>query len=140
MASRLNPYLSFQGSAREAMELYRSVFGGELQIMTFGQGGMSQDPAQAEKVMHAQLEAPNGFTLMASDMPPGMELQTGTNIAVSLSGDEEAELRGYWDKLCEGGNIALPLEKAPWGDLFGMCIDRFGISWLVNISGEQPSS
>ena len=85
--------------------------------------------------MHAQLETSNGFTLMASDTPPGMDFTPGTNISISLSGNDEATLRGYWDKLSAGGMTMMPLEKAPWGDFFGMCTDKFGIQWLVNISG-----
>ena len=137
MASRLNPYINFKDNAREAMEFYKSVFGGELSVSTFGEFG-TDDPAIADKVMHAMLESPKGFTLMASDAPPGMEHNPGSNITVSLSGDDGEELRGYWDKLTEGGNITMPLEKQMWGDEFGMCMDRFGIPWMVNIS--QPPS
>ena len=134
MASRLNPYLNFQSNAREAIEFYRDVFGGELNVMTFGD--MGGEPADG--VMHAQLETPSGYTLMASDTPPGMPHQPGSTISVSLSGDDEAELRGYWDKLGEGGQVAVPLEKQAWGDTFGMVTDRFGITWMVNIA--QPQS
>ena len=136
MASRLNPYLSFTDNARPAMEFYRSVFGGELTVSTFGEMG-EQDPVQASKLMHAQLETPGGYTLMASDTPPGMEHNPGTNITISLSGDDADALRGYWEKLSAGGTVSVPLEKQMWGDEFGACVDRFGISWLVNISQKQ---
>ena len=135
MASRLNPYVTFAGNAREAMSFYRDVFGGELTINTFGEYG-TDDPALADKTMHAQLETSQGFTLMASDTAPGMEHSPGNNIAVSLSGEDASELRGYWDKLSNGGTVVMPLEKQMWGDEFGMCVDRFGISWMVNIG--QP--
>lgn len=82
------------------------------------------------------LESPQGFVLMAADVPPGMEHRPGNNIAISLSGDDAAEMRGYWDKLSAGGDVTMPLEKQVWGDEFGMCTDRFGISWMVNIN--QP--
>src|SRR5215217_7996938 len=109
MASRLNPYLSFDGNAREAMESYREVLGGELTISTFGDMGQTDD-ALKDKVMHSQLETPAGFTLMASDTPPGAsEFQAGNNFAVSLSGDDEGELRGYWEKLADTGNVTLEL-------------------------------
>jgi PhnB protein len=133
MASRLNPYLNFDGNTREAMEFYRSVFGGELAINTFGEYGET-DPERKDKTMHAMLEAPNGFTLMASDPPPGMPLQAGSNFAISLSGEDESELRGYWDKLSEGATVMMPLEKQMWGDVFGMLHDRFGTPWMVNIT------
>jgi len=131
----LNPYLNFNGNAREAMEFYRDVFGGELNVSTFGEYGQS-DPGVADRVMHAQLETDRGFTLMASDTPPGMDRTEGTNISISLSGDDEAELRGYFDKLSAGGEVGMPLEKQVWGDFFGDCTDKFGIKWLVNIAGE----
>ena len=132
MGSRLNPYLRFDGTAREAMQHYDRVFGGELVLNTFGESG-ADDPSIADKVMHAQLETDRGFTLMASDSPPGMDLNVGDNIAVSLSGDDADELRGYWERLSDGGTVTVPLEKQMWGDEFGACIDRFGISWMVNI-------
>jgi PhnB protein len=136
MSSRLNPYLSFQNTAKDAMEFYRDVFGGELNLSTFGEYGQS-DPGVADKIMHAQLETDRGFTLMASDTPPGMDRDEGTNISISLSGDDDAELRGYFDKLSEGGKVGMPLETQVWGDTFGDCTDKFGIKWLVNIAGQS---
>ncbi|MFJ4169375.1 VOC family protein [Paenarthrobacter sp. NPDC089714] len=141
MTSRLNPYISFRDNARDAITFYETVFGGELTISTFGDYQASQDPAEADKVMHGMLVSPNGLTLMASDTPNGMDYNPGNNISVSLSGEssDEAELRGYWDKLVDGGTVTMPLESAPWGDVFGMCVDKFGIAWLVNIAGDQPA-
>ena len=136
MPTRLNPYLSFRDNAREAMEFYESVFGGELHVNTFGESGMSDDPGERDKVMHSQLEAPNGMFLMGADTPTGMDHQPGSSISISLSGDDEAKLRGYYEKLSDGGTVMMPLEKAPWGDYFGMCADRFGVSWMVNIAGD----
>ena len=135
MTVRLNPYIGFDGQAREAIQFYETVFGGELTISTYGESGMSDDPSQADKVMHAQLDAGSDLMLMASDAPPGMPLDSGSQISVSLSGDDDTKLRGYWDGLTSGGNVTMPLEKAPWGDSFGMCTDRFGVNWMVNISG-----
>lgn len=137
MTTRLNPYISFRETARPALELYREVFGGELSLTTFGEGGMSDDPAEQQKIMHGMLETDAGLVLMAADTPPGMKLTSGNDVAVSLSGEDEAELRGYWDKLSDGGSVTLPLEKAPWGDSFGMCTDAFGVSWMVNIAGTE---
>jgi len=139
MASRLNPYIQFKDNARAALEFYRDVFGGDLTVSTFGDYG---DPGQpgADGVMHGQLESPSGYTIMAADTPPGMDHNPGSNIAVSLSGDDPAELHGYWDKLSSGGQVQVPLEKQMWGDEFGMCVDRFGIGWMVNIAGQQSES
>jgi PhnB protein len=136
VSSRLNPYISFTDNARQAMEFYKDVFGGTLTLNTFGDFG-STDAAEANKIMHAMLETDSGFTLMASDTPPGMEYNPGTNISVSLSGDGADELRGYWHRLSESGTVSVPLEKQMWGDEFGSCVDQFGISWLVNITGSQ---
>jgi PhnB protein len=132
MASRLNPYIQFKDNARQALDFYKEVFGGELRVNTFGEFGQ-QDSPDADKVMHGQLETANGFTLMASDTPAGMERNPGNNISVSLSGDDADDLRRYWDRLSDGGTVAVPLEKQMWGDEFGMCVDRFGIPWMVNI-------
>jgi PhnB protein len=135
MSVVLNPYLSFRDNTREAMEFYRSVFGGELTVSTFAELGGAQDPSDESLVMHSQLTTEQGLTLMASDTPSRMELREGSNISVSLSGDDDATLRGYWERLSQDGTVSMPLEKAPWGDSFGMCTDRFGTAWLVNISG-----
>jgi PhnB protein len=134
MATTLNPYVQFRDTARPAMEFYREVFGGELTVSTFGDFG---DPSQpgADGVMHANLTTPSGYTLMASDTPPGMDYSPGSTISISLSGDDGDELRGYWAKLSDGGTVSLPLEKQMWGDEFGMCTDKFGIGWMVNIAG-----
>lgn len=138
MASILNPYLNFRGDAREALEFYHSVFGGELSVGTFAEFGMTDVPEpERDLVMHGQLETPAGFTLMASDVPSHLDWARGTNsFSVSLSGQsgDDAELRGYWSKLSEGAEIQQPLETAPWGAAFGMLADRFGMNWLVNIS------
>jgi PhnB protein len=137
VSSRLNPYVSFSDNARQAMEFYRGVFGGELALSTFGEGGGMEGP-DADKIMHAQLETPSGFTLMASDTPAGMERTEGTNISISLSGDDADDLRGWFAKLAEGGTVTMQLEKQMWGDEFGMVVDPFGVTWMVNIS--QPAA
>lgn len=136
MQTKLNRYLSFKDNAREVMEFYQTVFGGKLTISTFKEYHASQDPSEDNKVMHSVLEADNGITFMASDTPDRMEYIAGTNYSMSLSGDDEAELKGYYEKLATSGNVTMPLEKAPWGDTFGMLTDKFGVSWLVNITGQ----
>ena len=85
--------------------------------------------------MHAQLDAPGGLVLMGADTPASMPHSPGGPISVSLSGDDEAQLRGFWEKLSAGGDVQMPLDKAPWGDWFGACTDRFGVNWMVNIAG-----
>jgi PhnB protein len=137
MTIHLNPYLGFKDNAREAMEFYHSVFGGELAISTFAELRASQDPAEDNLIMHSQLTIEGGLVLMGSDTPERMEYKPGTNISVSLSGEnaDETILTGYWNGLIVGANVTQPLASAPWGDQFGMCVDKFGITWLINIAG-----
>jgi len=140
MTTSLNPYLNFRGTARDAMTFYQSVLGGELTVSSFDDFGAPVGEGEGGLVMHSQLSAPSGFLLMASDVPSHMDYTRGVNdYSVSLSGDDDAELTGYWQKLSEGASISQPLEKAPWGDSFGMLTDKFGIVWLVNISGAAAA-
>ncbi|MEO6530235.1 MAG: VOC family protein [Specibacter sp.] len=138
MTTRLNPYLNFQGSAKEAMEFYQTVFGGTLALSTFGDYQASEDPVEKDQIMHGMLTGDNDVVLMGADVPGHMKFSP--NSSVSLSGDEEAVLRGWWDKLADGATIAEPLTQAPWGDAFGMLTDKFGVPWLVNIDGSGTSS
>ena len=133
MASRLNPYISFDGDAKQAMEFYKDVFGGALESNTFGEYGDPTAPG-ADGIMHALLETESGFTLMGADTPPGETFNPGANISVSLSGDDAEELRGYWEKLSAGATVPVPLEKQMWGDEFGQLTDDYGINWMVNIA------
>jgi PhnB protein len=134
MATMLDPYLNFRGNAREAMEFYRGIFGGELTIATFKDYHASADPSEDDLVMHADLRGADGIRFMAADVPTRMEYRPGSNFAMSLSGDSEAELRRMFERLSDGGTVTMPLEKAAWGDTFGMCTDRFGVAWLVDIA------
>lgn len=134
MAIQLNPYLTFAGTAREALAFYQHVLGGEVSVSTFAEiGGAEPGSPQADLVMHGQLEAPGGLVLMAAD---STEEITPAGFAVSLSGDDDAGLRRAWAGLSEGGSLVEPLAAAPWGDTFGMLKDRYGVTWLVNIAGS----
>jgi PhnB protein len=137
MAMKLNPYLTFNGDAREAMELYQRVLGGELVISTFGEYG-APEGVDPQGVMHANLETEAGFTIMASDNAPGAPDVSGDRASISISGpasDAEA-MRRYFEGLSDGGQVAMPLEKQMWGDEFGLVVDRFGVPWMVNIGSE----
>jgi PhnB protein len=137
MKSRIDSYFSFKDNAREAMQFYHSVFGGKLDMQTYKDYHASQAPSEDNKIMHAMLEAENGIAFMGADTPMGMEYHPGMNGSVALSGDNETELKGYFQKLSAGGQVTAPMEKAPWGDHFGMVIDKFGINWMVNITGKK---
>jgi PhnB protein len=136
MTTLLNPYLAFERDAREAMNFYHGVFGGDLVVSTFADGGMAEDPADAERIMHSQLTTADGHTIMASDSPSAMRLDRGRQ-QVSISGDHDELLRRYWDGLGDGAEVLQPLERAPWGDTFGMLVDRWGVLWMVSIA-VQP--
>jgi len=131
--ANLNPYLSFRDNAREAMEFYRSVLGGELDVNVFSEyPDMPQDPSEGDLVMHAQLTTPDGLVLMASDTPGAMPYVTPQGFSVSLSGTSADATRAVWDGLSDGATITAPLDEAPWGGLFGMLVDRFGVNWMLN--------
>lgn len=143
MRTLLNPYIGFKDNAREALEFYHTIFGGKLDINTFSDFASDMpdmSPDEGDKVMHGMLEAENGITFMAADTPASMQFTPGAQISMSLSGDNDEQLRGYWQKLSEGGNITMPLEHAPWGDSFGMLTDKFGIQWMVNIAGPKAEA
>ena len=135
MQSKRTPYINFRDKTREVMTFYQTVFGGKLEMNTFKEFNVSQDPLEDDKIMHAMLETENGMALMAADVPNSMDLQAGTNISITLSGDNSEELTRYYNMLSAGGTVIEPLAKAPWGDSFGMFVDKFGINWMVNISG-----
>ncbi|MGH8794699.1 MAG: VOC family protein [Stackebrandtia sp.] len=135
MSSRLNPYLTFNGNARAAMEFYAGVFGGDLAFNTFAEFGAEDSPG-AELIMHGVLETDAGYTIMAGDVAD-REYRPMAGVSVSLSGDDAELLRDCWDKLSAGGTVAMPMRKQVWGDEFGMCVDKFGVSWMVNVS--QPA-
>ncbi len=136
----LNPYLSFHQNAREALEFYRDVFGGDLRISTFEafpEVGFA--PEEADLVMHGQLTTPGGLTLMAADTPSSMgyAAPSGAVISVSVSGDDEAELQGYWDALSVDGTVVMPFDTPPWGGRFGMLKDRFGVDWMIALNAAE---
>ncbi len=136
--AKLNPYMHFKDNAKEAMEFYKSVFGGELTMSTFREGIHDEGP-DADKIMHAMLIIGPEMTLMGADTPSQMEYKPGASIEMSLSGEssDEEKLTEYWNKLLDGGSVRMPLDKAPWGDSFGMLTDKYGIEWMVNIAGKK---
>lgn len=128
MTNQFHPHLYFETDCRDAMTHYRAIFGGKLEINTFGEIGMEGDP---DKVLGASLSTPVGLRLTAGDVTLGSTAGIGGSI--SISGDDEATLRSWFDALAEGGEVHMPLEKQMWGELFGQCVDRFGITWLFNV-------
>lgn len=117
------------------MTCYQGVFGGNLDVLTFGQQGMPGMPEDG--VMHAHLATEAGFTLMASDTPPDFPRTQGNAISVSLSGEDADRLRGYWTGLSDGAEVVMPLERQVWGDEYGQLVDRYGVPWMININSAQ---
>ncbi len=137
MKTLLNPYIAFKDNARQALEFYHSVFGGKLEMHTFSEFHASHAPSDDDKIMHGMLEADNGITFMAADTPADMEYKGICGMSISLSGDNMEEMKGYFEKLSDGGTVTQPLVKADWGDSFGMLTDKFGVAWMVNISDKK---
>ncbi|MDQ5893792.1 MAG: PhnB protein [Actinomycetota bacterium] len=133
MTIRLNPHLNFKDNAREAMTFYHSILGGEITFSTFGEFGLSEDPAEQDKIMHSMITTPDGMVLMGSDTPSHIDSGGGhSGYSVTINGDEEEGLGGFFEKLSGGGTVTTPFGEAPWGAIFGMCVDRFGIDWMIN--------
>jgi PhnB protein len=139
MTVTLNPYLHFNGNAEEALNFYKTVFGGDVKISRYGDfEGMPVEEVHKNQVMHGVLEADN-VLLMASDSGPMGEGTPGDNFSLSFSGDDSDTLTRYFEALGEGGKITQPLATQVWGDTFGMLTDKFGISWFVNISAPKEA-
>lgn len=138
MPISLNPYLHFDGQAREALDFYASLFGGTPEVMTFAAFTEPNSP-DADRVMHGFLRGSTGIELMAADSPSDQPItgQGDGRITCTLSGDDEEALTQYWSGLSDGGQIQVPFEKQMWGDVFGMCVDRYGIAWMINVAGGQ---
>ncbi|GIG39153.1 VOC family protein [Cellulomonas phragmiteti] len=127
-------HLNFRGQAREALELYRGVFGGDLVAVTYAQAGAVTDPAEADQVMWGQVASAAGFRVMAYDVPAHTAHEPGVNaVFVSVRGTDADELRGCWDGLAEGATVRVPLAEAAWSPLYGMLTDRFGVTWVLDL-------
>lgn len=144
MTSALNPYLSFgHGRAREAMEFYQEALGGDLDLVTFAEGGMPPDEgSDPNLIMHSFLRTSAGWEFMGSDTGAWNEDPAGSGaVSMALSGDEEDSLRSAFEALAagEGATVEMPLAPAPWGGVFGQLTDGYGIRWMVNIGTDSTA-
>lgn len=130
---QLNPYLNFDGTAGEAIQLYERALGAKIEnVQRFADiPGGKPAAGNAQRVMHALLRVGAGV-LMISDTQPGMPLAVGSNVHVCLDFDDPAEMSGRFDALAAGGKVTMPLQDTFWGAKFGMLTDAFGISWMFN--------
>jgi PhnB protein len=134
-------HINLRGTAREALEFYQSVFGGQIAIVTYRDAGNVQDPADADRVMWGQVDAANGFRVMAYDVPGAMPWNPGENAYfVSLRGDAAEEIALHWKKLADGATVLRPLEKALWSPLYGMLKDRFGVVWVLDVAVQYGAA
>ena len=133
---RADPYINFQGKAREAMEFYQKALGGELNLMTFNPGDTPKPAGAGDTIMHATLKV-DDLVIMGTDGMPEYPPTVGDNFAVALSGDDEARLTKAFETLSEGGMVKQALKKESWGDTFGWLADKFGVNWMVNINHKK---
>ncbi|GAB6898392.1 VOC family protein [Kineosporia succinea] len=128
-------HLNFRGQARAALEFYQSVFGGHLTLVTHAQSYGTTDPAEVDLIGWGQVQSERGFHVMAYDVPAARAYEPGIDpLFVSLRGDDETELRGYWDALAKDATIKAPLEPSGWSPLYGMLTDAFGVTWVLDIA------
>jgi PhnB protein len=131
-------HLNFRGNARAALEFYQSVFGGDLAVLTYRDANAAQDPAEADQVMWGQVSGPNGFAVMAYDVPSRLGWNPGEiPFFVSIRGEAADEITGYWDKLKAGAAVVAPLAPAGWSPLYGMLKDQFGITWVLDVAPQR---
>jgi PhnB protein len=140
MAIDVTPHLNFRGNAREALEFYRSVFGGALTIVSYADMG-NPDPATADHVTWGQVASDDGFRVMAYDVYPNLPWDQGRQpFFVSVRGTDPGELQRYWETLADGAAVIQPLGPSQWAPLYGQLTDRFGVTWVLDIAAERPSA
>lgn len=136
----LNAYLFFTGNAKEAMEFYKSIFGGDLSLTTYGEVPGDKNPntiGMDDQIIHASLSG-GDIDLMASDSPYKDKIHNG-KISLSLTSEDEEKMRNIFDNLSEGGKVNQPLDKGFWGDIFGMLTDKYDVDWMIDIRKQNQS-
>lgn len=137
MSVTTTTHLNFRGHARAALDFYASVFGGQVMAFTFAEAGDAQDAADGavgEQLKWGGAQAPNGFSIMAFDVPPGRAHEAGTDaVYVSVRGTDSEEITGYWRDLVVGGTVRTELAPAGYASLYGMVTDRFGVTWVLDV-------
>ena len=134
---QLVTYLNFRGNCREAFKFYAEVFGGKLDMFTYGDSPMCDQtpPELRNNIMHASLQV-EGAMLFGGDPPPEMhQTPQGFGIAIAIEDIERAER--IFNALAQGGQIRMPLQETFWAKRFGDLVDRFGTPWMVS-AGEKP--
>lgn len=141
----LNPYLGFLDNCEEAFNFYKSVFGGEFSyLMRFkdvpAEAAMPADANESDKIMHICLPIGKSTLLMGSDWPASMgKPNVGNNISISIMTDTQQEADNIFAKLSAGGTVTMPMDKAFWGDYFGMLQDKYGLNWMISYNLNQSA-
>lgn len=138
----INPYLNFKGNTEEAMRFYKKILGGEFTLVTrYGEipGGDKMPEPDRQKINHITLTLPNGSVIMATDVLEFMDdrVTMGTNFFIIIHTENEEETDRLFNALSENGKIEVPVNKTFWGAYFGMCVDRFGVQWMINYSYKK---
>lgn len=134
MAIKTTTHLNFRGQARQALQFYQSVFGGEIMVLSYADAHAVQNPKEADQIMWGQVASQNGFHIMAYDVPAQLDWNAGIiPLFVSVRATDAYELQLYWDKLATGGAVIQPIGPAAWSPLYGMVKDRFGITWVIDL-------
>ena len=134
-------HVNLRGNARQALEFYRSVFGGDLVAITYADAGQAPDPAEADQIMWGQVTSADGFQIMAYDVPSSRPWSQGDSpFFVSVRGRDADEIGGYWKGLAEGSTVVVDLGPAGWSPLYGMVTDRFGVTWVLDVAAEHAGS
>ena len=154
MSITTTPHLNFRGDARAALEFYQSVFGGQIVIATYGDFGMPKDAPGADHVVFGQVQAEDGFRVMAYDIPGqsggpaaaagSTHRENGVTITdqpffVSVRGETLDEVQGYWSALSVGATIVEPLAASAWSPGFGMLTDSFGVTWVLDVAAAYSA-
>lgn len=141
MTIRTTTHLNFRGQARDALDFYHAVFGGQPVLVSYKDAGAVQDPAEADQIMWGQVTSDAGFAIMAYDVPSRLSYAPGDNpVFVSVRGDTADEIKLYWDKLTDGASVIQDLAPAGWSPLYGMLKDKFGVTWVLDLAVDyQPS-
>jgi len=134
MTVTTTPHLNFRGDARAALEFWHSVFGGQLAVVTYADAHAVTDESEAQQVIYGQLVSAEGLRVMAFDVPSARPFDAGVSpVFVSVRGTDGDELTRYWEALVEGGTVVTALGPSMWSPAYGMVVDRFGVTWVLDL-------
>lgn len=141
MSVNVTPHLNFRGQARTALEFYKAVFGGNLAVITYADAHNVTAAEEADQIMWGQVESVAGVRVMAYDVPAHTAWEPGTvPFFVSVRGTDADEITRYWATLAEGATILAPLAPAQWAPLYGMLVDKFGVTWVLDVQAEWDAA